>query len=94
MYGTGDCRGRTYSFFRRRGRVGTNFIFWVPALVVSDGILARLAIAFPVCDGPGAPDMVVCAEGDLCYPRDDSDLLIRGVVALSAEPRHSHPHGW
>ncbi len=41
------------------GRVGTNFIFWVPALVVSAGILARLAIAFPGFDGPGVPDIVL-----------------------------------
>lgn len=47
--------GRAYSFFRRAGRVGTNFIFWVPALVVSGGIFARLAIAFPE---PGGPDIV------------------------------------
>ena len=52
-------RGRTYSFFRRVGRVGTNFIFWVPALVVSTGIFARLAIAFLVFDGPGVPDIVL-----------------------------------
>jgi hypothetical protein len=51
--------GRTYSFFRRRGRVGTNFIFWVPALVVSAGIFARLAMALPVFDWPGVPDIVV-----------------------------------
>ena len=50
--------GRTYSFFRRIGRVGTNFIFWVPALVVSAGIFARLAMAFPVFEGPGVPDIV------------------------------------
>jgi hypothetical protein len=51
--------GRTYSFFRRIGRVGTNFIFWAPALVVSAGIFARLAMAFPVFDGPGVPDIWV-----------------------------------
>lgn len=48
-----------YSFFRRMGRVGINFIFWVPALVVSAaGIFARLAMAFPVFEGPGVPDIV------------------------------------
>jgi len=56
-------KGHTYSFFRRAGRVGTNFIFWVPALVVSGGIFARLAIAFPGFDGPGAPDMVLLRCG-------------------------------
>ena len=50
--------GRTYSFFRRMGRVGTNFNFRVPALVVSAGTLARLAMALPVFDGPGVPDIV------------------------------------
>jgi hypothetical protein len=55
--------GRTYSFFRRVGRVGTNFIFWVPALVVSAGILARLAIAFPVFGGPGVPDILLRVDG-------------------------------
>lgn len=50
----------TYSFFRRIGRVGINFIFWVPALVVSAaGIFARLAMAFPVFEGPGVPDIVL-----------------------------------
>jgi hypothetical protein len=58
MYEPCMATGRTYSFFRRGGRVGTNFIFWVPALVVSGGIFARLVIAFPVFDGPGAPDIV------------------------------------
>jgi hypothetical protein len=39
--------------------VGINFIFWVPALVVSvAGIFARLAIALPVFEGPGVPDIV------------------------------------
>jgi len=51
--------GRTYSFFRRTGRVGMNFIFCVPARVVSVGIFARLAMALPVFEGPGAPDIVV-----------------------------------
>ena len=59
MYELWMSGGRTYSFFRRMGRVGTNFIFWVPALVVSAGNLARLAMALPVFDGPGVPDIVL-----------------------------------
>jgi hypothetical protein len=59
MYERWMTRGRTYSFFRRVGRVGTNLILWVPALVVSAGIFARLAIAFPVFDGPGVPDIML-----------------------------------
>lgn len=58
--------GRTYSFFRRTGRVGTNFIFWVPALVISAGILARLAIAFPVFDVLGVPDISIVFNVESC----------------------------
>lgn len=44
---------KTYSFLRLTGSVGTNFIFCVPARVVSVGFFARLATPL---GGPDEPD--------------------------------------
>ena len=61
----------TYSFFRRGGRVGVNFIFAVPRRVTFSGRLVVFAIALEAGDPDPEPEPFCSDISDLCVYEEE-----------------------